>query len=223
MSHVGHQRVTTWHLWHVMGVVMQDYLSCRLDTGSVIWGALSYDRLANGLSMGSWHVVFTWSVSHDGHRRDMDYITWWASRCDHLAFVSHDGCDYLAHNLGKELCYLMGATWAWTMSYASQAGLLDSTIQLLGRWKSSAFTSTFLIFLYTSFVLYFLLCVCSTKLFIVQALHTWSPLLSFILVWRVLVLHTIGGYSCKITLLKNVPFVSMRGRCWWQAHCDWDF
>ena len=38
-----------------------------------------YDHLACGLGMGSWHIVFVWFVSRDGHRWDMGYVTWWAS------------------------------------------------------------------------------------------------------------------------------------------------
>ena len=39
-----------------------------------------YDHLTCGLGMGSWNIVFVWSVSRDGHRWDMGYVTWWASR-----------------------------------------------------------------------------------------------------------------------------------------------
>ena len=64
----------------------------------------------------------------------MGYVTWYASRCDHLAFMSHDGCGYLTHSLGKELCHLMGTAWAWAMSYGHLAGrlFLDSLDCWLG-------------------------------------------------------------------------------------------
>ena len=59
--------------------------------GMIIWHvgwtwALRCDHLAYRLDMGSWHVVYAWSVSDDGHRPDMGYVTWWVLRCDHLAF-----------------------------------------------------------------------------------------------------------------------------------------
>ena len=55
-----------------------------------------YDHLTYGLGMGRWHVGCAWSVSHDGHKQDMGYVTWWASKGDHLEFMSHDECGYLA-------------------------------------------------------------------------------------------------------------------------------
>ena len=94
-----------------------DYLSCRLGTGNVTWGALRCDHLAYRLGMGSWHVVGAWSVSHHGHRWDMGYSTWWASKCDHLVFVLHDGFDYLVHSLGMGPCQLMGVAWVSIMPY----------------------------------------------------------------------------------------------------------
>ena len=55
-----------------------------------------YTHLAYGLGMGSWHVGHAWSMSNDGHRWDVGYVTWWASQGDHLEFMSHDGCGHPA-------------------------------------------------------------------------------------------------------------------------------
>ena len=57
-----------------------DYLVCRLSTACVIGGAFRGDHLAFGLGIDSWHVVWAWSLSHDKHRWDLGYVTWWASR-----------------------------------------------------------------------------------------------------------------------------------------------
>ena len=65
---------------------------------------LRCEHMEHGLGMGSWHnVVPVWSVSHEGHKWGMGYVTWWASRCHYLTLMSHDGRDYLAHSLGKGL------------------------------------------------------------------------------------------------------------------------
>ena len=63
--------------------------------------------MAYGLGMHSWYVVCAWCVSHGGHRREMGYVTWWASRCDHLALI---------HRMGMDLCHMVtvhvGFVWA---------------------------------------------------------------------------------------------------------------
>ena len=43
-----------------------------------------------------------------------------------FSIMSHDGRGYLMHSLGKELCLLMDAAWAWTMLYGHLAGGLFS-------------------------------------------------------------------------------------------------
>ena len=76
------------------------------------------DHLAYGMGMRSWHVGCAWSVSHDGHKRDMGYVTRWASRGEHLAFMSHGGCGYQAQRLGQD----------------GRSLGMDYVIWLLGMW-----------------------------------------------------------------------------------------
>ena len=76
-----------------------------------------YNHLTYGLGMGSWHVGCAWSMSHDGHRQDMGYVTLWESRGDHLALMSHNGCGYLVQSLGQDGRSL-GTNYSWNMGWA---------------------------------------------------------------------------------------------------------
>ena len=82
-----------------------------------------YDPLAYGLGMGSWHVHCARSVSHDGRRRDMGYVTSWALRGDHLAFMSHDGCGYPVLSLGQDGCSMDYVMVTWHVGYAWAVGM----------------------------------------------------------------------------------------------------
>ena len=118
---------------------------------------------------------------------------------------------------------LIGSFRTGVASTAAQAGPTDSTIQLSGRVEVisryilpaaccpspglcvAAFVQlrTFHHFT-TSFIPYSLLCVCSTKLFMVQTWHVGSPH-PFLILYRFgeyWSSHTIGGFLWKITLPK---------------------